>query len=113
VETATPVDVVERGSDADSTLRSTVVAHSIRLTETEAGVLELLAAGHSNRRICLELFLAQPTIDYHLARLRRKLHAPSRAAIVSRAYALGFLRPAEWPPKVRRNANDPDPEART
>jgi DNA-binding CsgD family transcriptional regulator len=73
----------------------------VRLTETEAAILELLAAGDSNRRICTQLYLAQPTVDYHLARLRRKLHAESRVAIVSRAYALGILRPAEWPPRVR------------
>ena len=73
---------------------------AVRLTVTEARVLELLAAGQSNRRICQELFLAQPTVDYHLARLRRKLGADSRVAIVSRAYALGYLRSAEWPPRV-------------
>lgn len=73
----------------------------VRLTATEGRVLELLAVGHSNRRICADLFLAQPTVDYHLARLRRKLQAGSRVAIVSRAYALGLLRAAEWPPRVR------------
>jgi DNA-binding CsgD family transcriptional regulator len=72
----------------------------VRLTVTEARVLELLAAGQSNRRICQELYLAQPTVDYHLARLRRKLGADSRVAIVSRAYVLGHLRSAEWPPRV-------------
>ncbi len=89
-------------------ITSTADQHlSHQLTPTEAKVLELLAVGHSNRRICQQLFLAQPTVDYHIARLRRKLNAESRVAIVSRAYALGHLRAPEWPPRVSFNSPEP------
>ncbi len=80
-----------------------------RLSATEAAILELLAAGESNRRICNRLYLAQPTVDYHLARLRHKLGAASRVAIVSRAYAFGLLGPGEWPPRVRQPDAPPVP----
>lgn len=72
----------------------------LMLTRTEASVLEALAAGESNSGIAAQLHLSRQAIDYHLANLRRKLAAPSRAAVTARAYALGLLESPGWPPTV-------------
>ncbi|MFJ7305880.1 PAS domain S-box protein [Streptomyces sp. NPDC099088] len=70
------------------------------LTRTETELLLALAAGASNTDLQQRLMLARQTVDYHLANLRAKLGAESRAAIVGRAYATGVLEPGCWPPRA-------------
>ncbi|MDF3300261.1 PAS domain-containing protein [Streptomyces tropicalis] len=69
------------------------------LTATQVRILALLAAGHSNADIAASLHLSRQTVDYHLSRLRDLLDAPTRAALVARAYVLGILSPHAWPPR--------------
>jgi PAS domain S-box-containing protein len=75
------------------------------LTAPEARIVEGLALGLTNVELGRELHLSRQGLDYHIDRLRRKLGARSRAALVARAYVTGVLDPAAWPPHVR----DPDP----
>ena len=54
------------------------------LTETEARVAELAAAGRSNKEIAAELFMGLSTVESHLSRVYRKLGVRSRAGLGSR-----------------------------
>jgi PAS domain S-box-containing protein len=83
----------------------------------EAAVLERLAAGASLQQIATDLGMSRRGVDYRITRLRHKLRADgpagapaTSAALIARAYALGILHPAVWPPKVvdRQQAEDPD-----
>ncbi|TJZ54221.1 PAS domain S-box protein [Streptomyces piniterrae] len=69
------------------------------LTASQERILSLLAVGRSNAEIATSLHLSRQTVDYHLSRLRDLLDAPTRCALVARAYALGILLPQSWPPR--------------
>ena len=73
----------------------------IKLLPVEAAILEGLAAGQSHVQIAARLHFSRQGVDYHLDKLRRKLSAPSRAAIVSRAFTLNLFVAGTWPPKIR------------
>ena len=73
----------------------------------EAAVLERLATGASLQQIATDLGMSRRGVDYRITRLRHKLRADgpggapaTSAALIARAYALGILHPAVWPPKV-------------
>lgn len=53
-------------------------------TAREREVLELMVTGARNKQIADRLVLGESTIKTHIMSIRRKLHAPSRAAAVSR-----------------------------
>lgn len=57
-----------------------------RLTEREAEVLRLVAAGKSNRAIAGELFLSEKTVARHLSNIFTKLGVSSRSAATAFAY---------------------------
>ena len=61
------------------------------LTEREREVLDLIAAGSTNREIAEQLFLAPDTVKEHASALYRKLHARNRAEAVQRAQRIGLL----------------------
>ena len=54
------------------------------LTETEARVADLAAAGRSNKEIAAALFMGVSTVEAHLSHVYRKLGIHSRAALGSR-----------------------------
>jgi DNA-binding NarL/FixJ family response regulator len=70
------------------------------LSSVQAQVLEGVAAGFSSGRLSSRLYLSAKTIDYHVHVLSRKLQAPNRVALVSRAFVLEILRTDSWPPRV-------------
>lgn len=78
------------------------------LTAAEARIVEGLALGLTNVELGRELHLSRQGLDYHIDRLRRKLAARSRAALVARAYVTGVLDPAAWPPRARLSPSAPD-----
>jgi PAS domain S-box-containing protein len=78
-----------------------VAQSRIKLLPVEVAILEGLAAGYSHVQIAAKLHFSRQGVDYHLDKLRRKLSAPSRAAIVSRAYTLDLFVPGKWTPKIR------------
>jgi two-component system response regulator DesR len=61
------------------------------LTEREREVLELIAAGSTNREIAEKLYLSPHTVKEHTSVLYRKLHARNRAEAVRRAQRVGLL----------------------
>jgi ATP/maltotriose-dependent transcriptional regulator MalT len=64
------------------------------LTEREVEVLRLLAAGHSNREIAAELFIATKTASVHVSNILGKLGVASRTEAAAVAHAQGIGLPA-------------------
>jgi two-component system response regulator DesR len=61
------------------------------LSEREREVLDLVAAGSTNREIAATLFLSPHTVKEHTSALYRKLGARNRAEAVQRAQRVGLL----------------------
>ncbi|MFD9541372.1 PAS domain-containing protein [Streptomyces sp. NPDC060022] len=74
----------------------------VKLTPIQEQVLLRLARGEHNAAIAQALAMSRQALDYHLRRLRHELDAPSRPAVVARAYALGLLDSTVWPPTLSR-----------
>lgn len=64
------------------------------LTEREAEVLRLMAAGLSNAEIGGRLYVGVETVKTHVANVLAKLGARDRTQAVIAAYESGFVRPA-------------------
>ena len=63
----------------------------VDLTARERDVLRLLAEGWGNRDIARALGISSETVKTHLDRMRAKLDAPDRAALVAKALRLGLI----------------------
>ena len=61
------------------------------LTEREREVLDLIAAGSTNREIAQRLYLSPHTVKEHTSAVYRKLEARNRAEAVQRAQRVGLL----------------------
>jgi DNA-binding CsgD family transcriptional regulator len=61
------------------------------LTPRELTVLELLAAGRTNREIAEELFLSRRTVDMHVRHILAKLNAANRVEAAGMAHELGLV----------------------
>jgi LuxR family transcriptional regulator, maltose regulon positive regulatory protein len=61
------------------------------LSERELEVLQLIAAGKSNRRIAQELFVTVGTVKTHIRNIYRKLDAHSRTQALVRARELDLI----------------------
>ncbi|HLN62272.1 MAG TPA: LuxR C-terminal-related transcriptional regulator, partial [Symbiobacteriaceae bacterium] len=61
------------------------------LTQREADVLRLLAAGRSNKEIAAALIIGEETVKTHVARILRKLDATTRTEAAARGKALGLI----------------------
>ena len=55
------------------------------LNDKEARILDLLAAGKSNKQIAAAVFLAEGTVKNYVSRIMEKLHASSRIELAMRA----------------------------
>ena len=63
------------------------------LTEAERQVAGLVAAGHTNREVAVELYMGLRTVEAHLSAVYRKLGVRSRSEL-ARAWASGLPPPA-------------------
>jgi DNA-binding NarL/FixJ family response regulator len=61
------------------------------LTSRETQVLELVAAGLSNRAVAARLGVSDETVKFHLASIFGKLHASNRTDAVLRALRRGLI----------------------
>lgn len=62
-----------------------------KLTEREMEVLSLVAKGHTNKAIGVQLTISDRTVQGHLAHIFGKLQASSRTEAVMKAVSLGWL----------------------
>ncbi|MGO1055873.1 response regulator [Crossiella sp. CA198] len=62
------------------------------ITDREQQVLTLIARGHANDEIAIELHLSLATVKTYVGRLLAKLHARDRAQLVIIAYENGLVR---------------------
>lgn len=63
----------------------------VALSSRQMAILHYLAQGESNKEISYRLAIAQPTVSFHIAELRRKLDVPNNRKIVERAQELNLL----------------------
>ena len=64
------------------------------LSQRELEVLELVAAGTTNREAAARLFISEATVKTHLLHIYAKLGVSDRAAAVAEAFNRGLLTPA-------------------
>ena len=64
--------------------RFAMVAEDSLLTRRELDVVQLMAAGETNRRIGSRLMISEGTVKAHVKHILRKLSAANRAEAVSR-----------------------------
>jgi DNA-binding NarL/FixJ family response regulator len=63
------------------------------LSPRELEVLQLVAAGNTNRESARHLFISEATVKTHLLNIYAKLDVSDRAAAVAEAYNRGYLKP--------------------
>ncbi|TDD56169.1 diguanylate cyclase [Saccharopolyspora elongata] len=69
------------------------------VSPVEARILALAAGGVTTAQIAKSVGLTVDGVNYHLQRMSRRWRVPNRTALVARAYVLGVLKPAAWPPE--------------
>lgn len=68
---------------------------SITLTEREHEVLRLMAKGMSNQEIAKQLFLALPTVKFHITNILSKMRVDNRTEAVLMAIKLKWVKPPD------------------
>ncbi len=71
---------------------NTAAQKTLGISEREKEVLELLAAGESNKGIAGRLNVSPNTVKTHVARLYEKLQAKRRTEAILRARELGIIK---------------------
>ncbi|MEU3271184.1 response regulator transcription factor [Saccharomonospora sp. NPDC006951] len=91
---------VEAAAQGKATLSPTVATRlmgqmrqpaAAPLSKRETEVLELIAAGSTNREVAKHLFISESTVKTYLLQVYSKLGVNDRAAAVATAYARGYL----------------------
>ena len=75
-----------------SRLMSRFRSPQVALSQREIEILELLAAGASNREISRKLFISEATVKTHLAHVYDKLGVDSRTAAIHAAVQRRLIR---------------------
>jgi DNA-binding NarL/FixJ family response regulator len=93
---------VRAAAHGESVLAPTVAARLLSrvrsageepLSQRELEVLELVAAGTTNREAAARLFISEATVKTHLLHIYAKLGVGDRAAAVAEAFNRGLLTP--------------------
>jgi len=95
-------NVHDGGTSLDPTVAAKLMQHmnkrsgkskkpAIGFSKRETQVLELLAAGKTNRKIGTSLFISESTVKFHVHAILSKLDAGNRTEAVSIAAQLGFI----------------------
>lgn len=84
--------VMPRRSPASGFTVNDRAVESLGISGRELQVLELLAAGRSNKEIANQLDVSSNTVKTHLAKLYEKLDVNRRTEAILRARELGMLR---------------------
>jgi len=87
VEVQVPVEVHVTGPF----VRNVGRLEQLGITPRELDILEVMAAGLSNREIAARLFVSENTVKTHAARLFEKLSAQRRTQAVQRAKEAGLI----------------------
>ncbi len=94
---APPATATEAGTSAGRTAAADVGRDDVEssgaapLTARETEVVQLVAAGLTNRDIAAELFISEKTVARHLSNIFTKLDLTSRAAATAYAYQHGLV----------------------
>jgi DNA-binding NarL/FixJ family response regulator len=91
VAVASGLHVFDKETFSAWSLPRSPAADALSLTPRERSVLELVAAGLSNRAIAAELGVSEHTAKFHVRSLLDKLGAETRADAVARAARRGLL----------------------
>jgi DNA-binding CsgD family transcriptional regulator len=83
--------VLTRATAASRASADAVPGAAVHLTPREREVLDLLAAGASNRAIAARLILAESTVKGYVAALLEKFGAASRLQLVATAHRWGVV----------------------
>jgi LuxR family maltose regulon positive regulatory protein len=83
--------LLEAFTPASSPIAASPMAWPERLSDREQDVLELMAAGLTNREIAARLFISAETVKKHAASVYAKLGVARRIKAVARARELGLL----------------------
>lgn len=84
--------LVARRPAGEGFVVNAAVKQTLGISEREFEVLELLAAGRSNKEIASELNVSPNTVKTHVAKLYGKLEVTRRTEAIVRARELGMLR---------------------
>ncbi len=79
------------GDPTDSGRSSAVNGRDGTITDREREVLQLVAVGHTNKSIAVELAISEKTVERHLGNIFTKLDVSNRAAATAHAYDHGLL----------------------
>lgn len=66
----------------------------VHITAQQEQILELAAAGLTNRGIGERLYVSESTVRFHVQKLKRQLQASTRAELVATAIRSGLIAPA-------------------
>lgn len=67
------------------------------LTDREAEVLSLIAAGLSNKEIAQRLYVSEVTVKTHINRIFAKTHSRDRGPVIAYAHRYGLINPSSNP----------------
>jgi DNA-binding CsgD family transcriptional regulator len=81
-----------RKADGEEFVANAKAREALGISEREFEVLELLAAGESNKGIAGRLNVSPNTVKTHIARLFEKLDVSRRTEAILRARELGMLK---------------------
>jgi len=88
LDPAITTDVVKKYSATDV---KSLVGNSESISKREAEILRLIASGHSNKEIAVQLDISVKTVEAHKANSMRKIGLRSRIDIVNFALLQGWL----------------------